>query len=284
MTVGIRLMVMVSLMLMLGGCLTSPQQMQFQAQLNSFDKRLQMIEQQPAPSAVGGNRLNVIGRQQANMRADLDSLRAEVQTLSGRLDDQQHTIAQLRDEMKVTLDDLSLRVAALENNGTVKPTPTAPASPGATTPAAVATAATPPATSPVVAAATSTPAATSAAQLYKKALRLVQQERKFSAARNLFQQFVQQYPADKLTVNAMYWIGETYYGDKDYEKAILQFQDVIQKYPTHPKIPAALTKQGLAFYALGDVTNARAILNKVVASYPGTPEADKARKLLKSWK
>ncbi|MEA3464421.1 MAG: tetratricopeptide repeat protein, partial [Thermodesulfobacteriota bacterium] len=84
--------------------------------------------------------------------------------------------------------------------------------------------------------------------------------------------------------NAMYWIGETYYGDKKYENAILQFQDVIQQHADHPKVPAALTKQGLAFYALGDVNNAQVILQKVITNYPETPEADKAQQRLNSWK
>lgn len=126
----------------------------------------------------------------------------------------------------------------------------------------------------------------SAEQLYKQALQalqLIADGTDFSHARQLFREFIHTYPQHPLSIDSMYWIGQTYYGDKQYENAILQFQDVIQKYANHPKMPAALTQQGMAFYALGDSLNAKVILERVVYWYPQTSEADKARELLVSW-
>ncbi len=81
----------------------------------------------------------------------------------------------------------------------------------------------------------------------------------------------------------MYWIGESYYGEKKYENAILQFQDVIQKYKDHPKVAAALLKQGFAFAMLGDTKNAKVILQRLVDTFPLSDEAKKAKERLLEW-
>ena len=98
------------------------------------------------------------------------------------------------------------------------------------------------------------------------------------------QEFLQRFPQHELAVNATYWIGEAWYGERKYENAILQFQDVIQKYGDHPKVASALLKQGLAFHALGDLKNARVILQKLVDTFPLSEEAKKGKERLAEWK
>jgi len=95
--------------------------------------------------------------------------------------------------------------------------------------------------------------------------------------------FLQRYPDHPLAINAAYWIGEAYYAEKNYEKAILQFEDVIQKYGEHPKVAAALLKQGLAFEALGDRDSARLLLERTVERFPETQEANKAETIMRDW-
>ena len=116
---------------------------------------------------------------------------------------------------------------------------------------------------------------------YETALSLIQKDNKFAEGRKGLQQFLRDHPKHELAVNAIYWIGEAYYGEKQYEKAILQFQDVIQKYAKHAKAPAAMYKQGLAFGALGDKGMEKTLLQKVVSEYPKSAEAKKAGELLK---
>ena len=289
----VRKVLVVSVVIMLAGCSASPQQMRLQSEVNSLDKRLQLIEQQPSTAASNvGERLNSIGRQQANLKADLDSLRAEVQNLSGKVEEQQHRIMQMHDEIDIANNDINMRMAALEKakvsvtavnqppkNSGIKPLPAAAATVTAPPVSVIA-----PPVSGTTAVVKNNGDNGSAQSLYNQALTLVQKEKQFAASRKLFKQFLHQYPDNKLAVNAMYWIGETYYGDKEYENAILQFQDVIQQHPDHSKVAAALMKQGLAFYAFGDVKNARAILHKVVSGYPGTPIAKKAQQKLNGWK
>jgi len=99
-------------------------------------------------------------------------------------------------------------------------------------------------------------------------------------ARKGFETLIKSFPNSKNADNSQFWIGETYYREKWYEKAILEYQKVIEKYPKGNKVPAALLKQGLAFFNLDDQANGRLILKELVKKYPRTPEADVARKKL----
>ena len=276
------------------GCVPLQQPVGQSTELNALKQRIVTLEQQQRSQASANDstaQLRNIARQQANLKAELDTLRVDLQSLSGRLEDQQYAALQLREELTVTQNDLSLRVAALEQKTDSAPSPIPVVAPPQTpaVPEQIPAAAVTPPAEPVVTpaapiAAPEEPASADQAEnLYHDALKLVQQGTDFTRSRELFKQFLQQYPQHDLAINAMYWIGETLYGDKQYESAILQFQDVIQNYPNHPKMPAALMKQGLAFHALGDVRNAKIILQKVVDSYPQTPEADKAQERLASW-
>jgi len=103
-------------------------------------------------------------------------------------------------------------------------------------------------------------------------------------ARRKFEAFLKQYPNTELSDNAQYWIGETYYLKKDYERAILEYEKAFVKYPEGDKIPAALFKQALAFFELGDKTNARNLLRRVIEKYPRSEQAEMAKKKLETIK
>jgi len=104
----------------------------------------------------------------------------------------------------------------------------------------------------------------------------------FETAREEFQRLIKKYPKSKQADNAQFWIGETYYREKWYEKAILEYQKVIEKYPKGNKVAAALLKQGFAFFSLKDKANARLILTELIKKYPDTNESKIARKKLKT--
>jgi len=103
----------------------------------------------------------------------------------------------------------------------------------------------------------------------------------FNAAREGFQKFIKEFPKSKNVDNAQFWIGETYYREKWYEKAILEYQKVIEKYPKGNKVTAALLKQGFAFLNLGDKVNSRLILSELIKKYPKSNEAKIAERKLK---
>lgn len=103
-------------------------------------------------------------------------------------------------------------------------------------------------------------------------------------ARESFTAFLEKYPKHELAVNARYWLGETWYGDKNYEQAILEYQKVIKEFPGKEKVPAAMLKQALAFRELGDTKSARFILKKIVEEFPLSEEAGPAKVKLKELK
>jgi tol-pal system protein YbgF len=92
--------------------------------------------------------------------------------------------------------------------------------------------------------------------------------------------FVAKYPGHKLIPNALYWKGEAFYAEKDFENAILTFQDVVDRYPQGDKAPDAMYKQGLAFLSLNDKKNARILLDLVQKKYPKSKAAEMAKKKL----
>lgn len=106
----------------------------------------------------------------------------------------------------------------------------------------------------------------------------------FNTAREGFQKLLKEFPKSENADNAQFWIGEIYYREKWYEKAILEYQKVIEKYPKGNKVTASLLKQGFAFFNLGDKSNARLILSELVKKYPKSNEAKIAERKLKGIK
>jgi tol-pal system protein YbgF len=100
-------------------------------------------------------------------------------------------------------------------------------------------------------------------------------------ARIQFENFINTFPKSSYAGNARFWIADSYYVEKWYEKAILEYQKVLEQYPDSNKVAAARLKQGYAFAELGEKANARLILNELVTRYPDSREATFAREKLK---
>ncbi|MBS3732153.1 MAG: tol-pal system protein YbgF [Desulfobacterales bacterium] len=99
-----------------------------------------------------------------------------------------------------------------------------------------------------------------------------------------FELFLEKFPDSKNADNARFWIGEVYFAEKWYEKAILEYENVIKNYPEGNKVRGAYLKQGMAFAKLGENANARLILQTLIQKYPDSDEAEIARKKLASMK
>lgn len=104
----------------------------------------------------------------------------------------------------------------------------------------------------------------------------------YKAAAGRFREFVKKNPKSKLAGNAQYWLGESHYGLREFDQAIIEFDAVRRRFPQSEKVPAALLKQGFAFAELGEKLNARLVLQEVVEKYPQAPEAARAKQRLKS--
>ena len=100
-----------------------------------------------------------------------------------------------------------------------------------------------------------------------------------NGAQQGFSQFLVHYGTSDLAPNAQYWLGECYYGKKEYKRAIDAFERVELDYPTSDKVPAAILKRGFAYLALNDRKRASTLLRQVVDTYPKSQEANALDKL-----
>jgi len=174
-----------------------------------------------------------------------------------------------------------------------KPAPAAPAKPWEAYPevrakgaakAAAPAKATAPASAPAgkaSAAPAKAPALATGQADYDAALRLVL-DGKPAQGRAALERFLAANPASALAPNARYWLGETYYHERDDAEAIVAFKAVHQQFPDHDKAAAALLKIGYAYARLGDTANARFYLQVLVQDYPASEPAALARKRLES--
>lgn len=272
-----RILLILASVLMLAGCLPPTQdQLRMQMDLAEMKRRLAQLEvknvETAQSDAAGGDTLQ---RQMAELTAGLDNLRVEFQSVNGRMDDLAQENRSARDEMQLVKEDMGLQLTSLENRVGEIEKQLNNTQVSAPAPAMAPTAGQDQVQQPAPGPTEITPE-----QLYEQALGFIRNDKRFNDGRTLLEEFVGKYPQHELYVNALYWIGESYYGDKEYEMAILQFQDVISKYGQHPKAPAAMLKQGLAFNALGDAGNARTTMKKLIEEYPNSPQQASAQSYL----
>lgn len=95
-----------------------------------------------------------------------------------------------------------------------------------------------------------------------------------------FTAFLSEHPTSELAPNARFWLGESFYGKKDYRRAIDTYDRVQRDFPSSEKVPAALLKKGYAHMALGETQHASTAFQQVVSRYPKTQEAGKANEKL----
>jgi tol-pal system protein YbgF len=211
----------------------------------------------------------------ASLRAQIDELRDEVRGLRGRVEEIEHaqrlkpaggeSVEKPRDDRLAKLEDASSqhtqRLTRLEDHLKMEPVAAAPKSESKIRPESAAK-------------------VPSEEELYTKA-KLAFDQGNMPQARRGFEDLVQRYPSSGNADNAQFWIGETFFREKAYEKSILEYQKVIEKYPKGNKVPSALLKQGHAFLALGDKVNSRLIFEELIRKYPNTAEAKAASEKLK---
>lgn len=115
--------------------------------------------------------------------------------------------------------------------------------------------------------------------LYNKAYRLFKQ-RRFDRARADFLELLRRFPNSEYSADATFWIAETYFLEKENEKAILEYEKIIKEYPDSNKIHSALLKQGMAFARIGDTQSAQIIFKRIIQAFPNTAQAHSAQQQL----
>ena len=87
----------------------------------------------------------------------------------------------------------------------------------------------------------------------------------------------------KLADNCQYWIGESYYGLKNYKDALKQFNTVLGLPRSEKKADATLMS-GNCQAALGNSAAAKEAYQKVVSDFPTSPSVEKAKERLAKMK
>ncbi len=113
---------------------------------------------------------------------------------------------------------------------------------------------------------------------YQSALELYRQGRMVEA-RTAFEAFAARYPRHPYADNALYWVGECLYDQKDYEGARRAFLRVLTEHPDGNKVPDAMVKVGLCDRALGRHEDAARMFRTVMLTYPDTEAAAVAMRL-----
>lgn len=125
----------------------------------------------------------------------------------------------------------------------------------------------------------SAPADTSQAGLLPGALRLYDLAYRdlvkghFDLARQGFMQYLRLLPDGEVADYCQYWIGESYYAEKNFSEAAAAFQRLLDIYPTSGQAPKALFKLADCQFALGKTSGGKKSLEILVAKFPHTPEA-----------
>ena len=120
-----------------------------------------------------------------------------------------------------------------------------------------------------------------AASEYRAAVELVKAGKQDDAITAL-RAFIAKYPRHDYADNAQYWLGEAFYAQKDFTRALTEFRQVIEVYPRGNKVPDALLKVGYCYQALGQGEKAHAVLEQVVTRYPKSEPATLAAKRLET--
>lgn len=267
----------------LSGCALSSDVVILEQRLESleaqnYDLRQRLKESLDELGSASGQSEKNLRSKYAGVNVDIENLRKELQIVNGRLEEIDYLLnrklAQFETDgskRQERLEELSLSVAKSEKliselkqylNIEGKPTPK------------------PVASAPVSGRESSK--APTAKDIYSNG-RQAFDNGKMDESRQLFLSLIKNFPKSDYADNAQFWIAESYYSEKWYERAILEYQTVIEKYPKGNKVPAAKHKQGMAFLKIGDKANARIILNDLVKKHPKSSEAKIAAQKLKEF-
>ena len=82
---------------------------------------------------------------------------------------------------------------------------------------------------------------------------------------------IKEYPDNKLSSNAYYWLGETFYVRKNYQLAAYNFAAGYKKFPEGSKAADQLLKLGISLFSLEKLTEACATFKKLLEEFPKIP-------------
>jgi len=194
------------------------------------------------------SRMDAVERQLANqalleMSRQVEVLGGELRNLRGQVDELQHELERARAQQRDQYVDLDTRLRAAE--------------------------------AALTAAQAGLPAGGPQAE-YQAAFDLLK-DGKYGEAATALAAFVARHPDHELAPNALYWLGEAHYVQRDYPAALAAFESLVRDYPGARKVPDALLKAGYSQQEMRQLGPARAMLTRVLEEFPDTQAADEAR-------
>lgn len=102
----------------------------------------------------------------------------------------------------------------------------------------------------------------------------------YKNAGSAFFDFLRRYPQSGLAPSAQYWLGNTYYAQRDYRNAINAQQVVVKNYADSPKAADALLNIASCYMELKDKAAAKRTLDTLIAQYPEAQAAQTAKERL----
>jgi len=117
-------------------------------------------------------------------------------------------------------------------------------------------------------------------KLYTNALRTLRKDKHYAQAREQLVNFISNFPKHPYAPNAYYWLGETYYVQKDYSKSISIFEIGAKRFPDHAKAPDCLLKAGLAYISIEEKSKARDQFQRLISEYPSSSSSRIAKRKL----
>lgn len=195
------------------------------------------------------SRLDQLSTSEQGLTSEIASLRTQVEQLEAKLEDTHFRLAQLLQQIAATQQELqSLRTAAAEPR---RPAPAPPL-----------------------------PRASSDPQTVYDTAYGDYTRGNLDLAVVGFRQFLELQPRGDLTDNALYWLGECFYRQAKFSKAIEQFDQVLSRFPNGDRVASALLKKGYAYLEMGQKAQGVVQLQAVACEHRGKDEAELARKRL----
>lgn len=205
----------------------------------------------------------------AQVKAKLEALDRDARAGAPPTADQAELLAELK-QLRATLEQHGQRLDAVERSLAQAPRagPTRVAKPS---PAATEKAPKPPSPAP----------GATAGETGVLALAREQEQRgEKTVARELYEQYVTQFPTDPSSAEAHFRLGELAFGDRRYRDAVVEYGKVAQEFPRSARAPDALLRTAESMLQLGMKEEAASVLAEIPQRYPKSAAAARARTLL----
>jgi len=103
----------------------------------------------------------------------------------------------------------------------------------------------------------------------------------YSLAIDGFKIYLEQFPDSPYADNALYWIGECYFSQREFHPAMDYFKQLVFDYPQGDKVPAAYLKRGISLIELDNHEEALSVFRLLISKFPLEEESRIAQEKIK---